>query len=74
MFEFLSFLEGTPTNITGERLVFGMGPPHMAVMSSVRSEGLSAVFALERAFAGMLPDVSSKDAGRSEGLWKSPVS
>lgn len=68
IFEFLDLLEGTPTNITGERLVFGMGTPDMTVMSGVRGEGLPAVLALERALAGMLPDVSAKDAGRSEGL------
>lgn len=68
IFEFLNLLEGTPTNITGERLIFGMSTADVAVMSSVRGESLPAVLALERALAGMLPDVGAKDAGRSEGL------
>lgn len=73
-FEFLEVLEGTLTNITGEGFVFGMGAPDVAVVSGVRCEGLPAVLTLERALAGMLSDMSAKDAGRGESLDKANIS
>lgn len=64
-------LEGSTTQVAGERLVPGVSPPDVAVVGGVGGEGLAAVLALEWPLAGMLADVCAQNAGGSEGLkWR----
>lgn len=66
--KFLFVLKRSPAQVAGIRLVFGVGPPDVAVVGRVGGEGLPAVLALEGPLSGVLADVCSQDAGGSEGL------
>lgn len=66
--EFLFVLERSSAQVAGVGLVLGVGPPDVAVVGGVRSEGLPAVLALEGPLSGVLADVSAQNAGSSEGL------
>lgn len=60
--EVLQFHKGLTTQCTAVSLLFNVSAAHVAVVSRMRGEGFAAVFALERLFTRMLPDMSAKDA------------
>lgn len=68
VFQLLLLLKRSSAQLAGERLVFGVGPPDVAVMGGVGGEGLPAVLALEGPLSGVLADVCAQNAGGSEGL------
>lgn len=71
--ELLLVLERGAAQVARIRLVFGVGPPDVAVVGGVGGEGLPAVLALERPLPGVLADVRAQDAGGSEGLQGKPA-
>lgn len=68
VFKLLLLLERSSAQVARVRLVFGVGPPDVAVMGGVGGEGLPAVLALEGPLSGVLADVCAQDTGGGEGL------
>lgn len=64
----LLLLERGSAQVTGVRLVFGVGSPNVAVVGGVGGEGLPAVLTLEGPFSGVLADVCAQNTGGGEGL------